>query len=224
MFCKIQIDISTQCAKIESEAWVTLKADLCTSLLDSIHGTVGIRQNKLLHFEASVLRPYSAYNPWPTLMADRWSTCRVQGGDTRLKKSARFCATTPHSRLCTGFLIVGSSALAVYRHTQVVRPEDVYKLRVALVLLFLDQTSGTASQPNCEKFRVFLFFAENWVHIYPMCNCCHTHLWFGTHLSNIDVRIIVIISNNISRNSMFCLSSLYRPTGLLKNNISVAQQ
>jgi hypothetical protein len=37
-------------------------------------------------------------------------------------KCAWFGAIIPHRRLRTGFLIVGSSALAVCRHMQVVRP------------------------------------------------------------------------------------------------------
>ena len=69
--------------------------------------------------------------------------------------------------------------------------------------LFLDQTCGTVSRPNCERYRVFLFFAENWRHIRSMCYCCHAHLWCRTNLLDINVRIIIIVIIMIiwSRNS-----------------------
>jgi len=58
---------------------------------------------------------------------------------------------------------------------------------------FFYPSCGIASQPNCERSRVLLFFAGNWKHTCSVFNCCHTHLWFRTNLRVINVFIIIII-------------------------------
>jgi len=101
------------------------------------------------HTHTHIHGPYHAKTSRPVLVA-RPSTCWFQGVDTR----SMVYATVSH--LCS-ILVVWSATLTVCRHAQVVRPEDVYELRVAIFRHFCTKLveqplNQTANDQECYCF------------------------------------------------------------------------